>query len=369
MKEVDDFIVSALEASILVSPRDHGLTREELMEAGQRAGFKVGELSDGIVRVWANRRLGQPKLRLEKSGPMRLCADFNFPFEPEYRDVEAFEFIRRELQNLAAEVGEASAKLSRDVFVERGVAQGYKREALEVAITVTVLDEILEEKEGVVRHGDGKSNWILPSRQLASREHLHGRAIRRKWLDTAYPVVQDIIARRADGRHAAANPLDAFEGVLAELGHDRFRAWWVQKRHELRTLDTSLQPVAVTVLSAALAEAALSFVVPRAQASGLMRSIDVNKPRLWRFVDLIKGAKSNDPAVRAILDERSAQRCLDLNDARQRIHAGFLIDSAAGGPIPDLKPEQARDVLQTTDMLVRKVLEWLDDQRSRPATP
>jgi hypothetical protein len=133
----------------------------------------------------------------------------------------------------------------------------------------------------------------------------------------------------------------------------------VQRRQELRTLDTSLQPVAVTVLSAALAEAALSFVVPRARAQGLMKVLDLSEPRSWKFVDLIKGAKSSDPNTLAILDERAAQRCLHLNDARQRIHAGFLIDSPQPGPIPDLKPEQARDALQTTDVLVRKILEWL----------
>jgi hypothetical protein len=90
-----------------------------------------------------------------------------------------------------------------------------------------------------------------------------------------------------------------------------------------------------------------------------MKSIDLSKPRGWRFVDLIKGSKSGDPSIRAILDERSAQRCLDLNDARQHIHAGFLIDQVPIGPIPDLKPEQARDAIQTSDLLVRKVLEWL----------
>ena len=353
-------------ASILVLPRDHGLTREEVLEAGQRAGFKLGELSDAIGRVHPSTRWGQPRLRLEKAGPTRLCADFNHAMEPECRDAPSFEFVRRELQALATEVGEGAAKLPRDVLVERGVARGHKREALEVAVTVTVMDEILEESGGVIGHGRGKLTWILPSAQIDARRHGHDWSFKRKWLGVALPIVRDVISRRGDGRPSSADPLDAFEGMLAELGHDRFRAWWVQKRHELRLLDTSLQPVAATVLAAALSEAALSFVVPRAQGAGLMKSVDMTKPRGWRFVDLIKGAKSGDPSVRAILDERSAQRCRDLNDARQRIHAGFLIDTVQTGPIPDLKPEQARDAIQTTDILVRKVIEWLDGEKSRP---
>lgn len=365
--DVADFVTSALEASILVSPRDHGLTLEEVLEVGQRAGFKPGELSDAIGRVRPAMRWGEKKMRLEKSGPTSLSADFNHATEPEFRDAEAFEFVRLELRTLAAEVGEAAARLSRDALVERAAARGLARGAVEVAITVTVMDEILEEVDGVIGHRRGRLNWVLPSTQLASR----GRrdwTLKRKWLAMAMPLVQDVISRRSDGRPVAANPLDAFEAALADFGCERFRAWWVQKRHELRLLDTSLQPVAVTVLAAALCEAALSFIVPRAQANGLMKSIDLSKPRGWRFVDLVKGAKSSDPSVRAILDERTAQRCLDLNDGRQRIHAGFLIDAAQTGPIPDLKPEQARDALHTTDLLVRKVIDWLDAQKAATAT-
>src|SRR5258708_5300614 len=107
MNDVDDFITSALEASIFILPRDHGLTRDEVVEAGQRAGFKAGELSDGIGRVHPIMRWGQPRLRLEKGNPARLCADFNHVMEPDYRDPASFEFVRRELQALAAEVGEA----------------------------------------------------------------------------------------------------------------------------------------------------------------------------------------------------------------------------------------------------------------------
>jgi hypothetical protein len=364
MSDIDNFIVSALEASIFVAPRDHGLTSEELVEVGQRLNFRPGELNDAIVRA-RNEGGWAPRLRIQRPSPMRLSADFNMPQKPDFRDIKAFEFVRTELVELAREVGAAGARLSRDILVERGAARGLDRQALEVAITVTVLDGILEEKDGLVGHPPGRLQWVLPTAQLGSSRR--EQAFDRPWLAKSLPLVQDVIARRTDGRPAAANPLDAFEGVLAKLEQDRFRAWWVQKRGELRLLEPARQPVAVIVLGAALVEAALSFVVPRAQAAGLMKSIDRSKPRLWRFPDLVKGAKSSDPAVRAILDERSAQRCLELNDARQRIHAGFLIDTVPNGPIPDLKPEQARDAVQTVDLLVRKVIEWLDSSSGAPA--
>lgn len=362
MSEISDFIVSALDASILVSPRDHGLSVDEIIEIGGRVGFRRGEIVDTINKSQIPRNWAASRICYEGRGARKLSTDFNHEMEPEHRDFASFEFVRAELQRLAAEFGESEAHISRDVLVERGVQKGMKRNALEVATTVTVLDEIFEEKDGVIRHARGRLNWVLPSKQMESRHLLKGWKSADRWMGRVYTIVQDVISRRTDGRPVAANPLDAFEDQLRSLGHERFRAWWVQKRQELLTLEPTLYPVSVTVISAALAEAALSFVVPRAKAVGLMKLVDPAKPREWRFVNLIKGAKSSDPAVIPILDERAAQRCLDLNDARQRIHAGFLIDSAQTGPIPDLKPEQARDALQTTDLLVRKILDWLAQQ-------
>ncbi|HTQ02584.1 MAG TPA: hypothetical protein VMI54_01965 [Polyangiaceae bacterium] len=357
MIDIDDFVLSALEASVFVSPRDHGLTPDELIEVGQRLGFRPGELKDAIARAQRNAPW-EPKLRLRESNPTRLSADFNFPQSPDLRDLQAFEFVRTELIQMAREFGESSAQLPRDNLVELGAARGLERRSVEVAITVTVLDGIMQERDGIVSHATNRLKWVLPSAQYGSTRR--ERPFERPWLTKSYPIVQDVIARRSDGRPLNANPLDAFESLLGTLGHDRFRAWWVQTRAELRALSPVQQPAAVTVLSASLAEAALTFIVTRAKAAGLMRRIDAEAARTWRFSDLVGGAKSGDPSVRAILDERTAARCLDLNQARQRIHAGFLIDEVPTGPIPDLKPEQAREALQTLDALVRKVIEWLE---------
>lgn len=167
-------------------------------------------------------------------------------------------------------------QLLRDVLVKRGARKGISHDALEIAISVTVLDEIFEEKDGVVRHPPGKSIWILPSEQLAFRGS-HSFTVQRKALASTLSTVKDVVAWRADGRPAAPHPLDAFEELLVALGHQRFRAWWAQKRSELRLLDHSLNPVSVTVLCAALTEAALSFIVPRAQAAGLMKEYRPSK--------------------------------------------------------------------------------------------
>jgi hypothetical protein len=59
------------------------------------------------------------------------------------------------------------------------------------------------------------------------------------------------------------------------------------------------------------------------------------------------------------LDDDTAQRALKLNETRQRIHAGYLIDTIPTGPIPELKPEEAEDGLQTAKLVIRRIVDWL----------
>jgi hypothetical protein len=44
---------------------------------------------------------------------------------------------------------------------------------------------------------------------------------------------------------------------------------------------------------------------------------------------------------------------------RQRIHVGSIIEAVPSCPVPDLRPEQARDAAQTVDILVRRIIDWL----------
>jgi hypothetical protein len=154
------------------------------------------------------------------------------------------------------------------------------------------------------------------------------------------------------------------------LGQERFRLWWVQTREELNRVSAAQNPTAVLVLSAALAEAALAFIAPAAKAAGFMKQIDLDDPKSWKFGALIKGARHGDNAADPILGDDVVTRSLTLNRLRQRIHAGFLIDEIKSGPIPDLRPEEAKDGRQTLDMLLSGLLRWLGIERPKvPAKP
>ncbi len=355
--EIDEFLKAAVRATVFVSPCDLGLTDEELTEVAKQAGYRPGQISDAIGRVWRSRPWGKTRLLPTKDGA-RSFSNFNFAWQPDPRNVQAFEFARRELQELADEHGEAQAELDRRVLVDRAVAAGVSRGDAEIAITGLVLDEIFQEKDGRVRHAPDRLRSSRPSEQIERAGSRY--PVEAKHLAKAIPLVRDIVLRRTDGRPSKVEPLDAFEDVFASVPDSaRFKTWWIQVRAELRSLDDVRHPTATIVLAAAMAEGALSFVVPLAKSKGLMGRIDADKPRRWYLDDLVGGAKSGKPDVPSMVGDPMQARVLHLHKLRQRIHVGALIEQTPQGPIPDIRPEEARDARHTLDLLLREILVWL----------
>jgi hypothetical protein len=183
------------------------------------------------------------------------------------------------------------------------------------------------------------------------------------------PLVRDILERRTDGRQSRAEPLDAFGEALAGLGYGQFRLWWTQAVAELRRTDVESSPLSSLVLSAALVEGALAFVVKRGRALDLgpFASSDFREdPRRWKLEDLVTSASKGGP--NAILDTSALRRADTLLRSRQRIHAGRMMSEFPTG-VPDLRPEEARDAKATTEIVVRRVLDWLDQHPSDSSSP
>lgn len=357
--DIESFLKGAVDATVFLAPRDIGLTFAELLEVAGRAGYREGQTRDAVNRVWRQQAWGQSRFLPQYNG--MAFSDFNFEWSPELRCIEAVEFAAGELRRIADEVTAAKASVARDVLVERAVQAGLSRETIESAIAGLLVDGIFEERDGLLRRPPNRWVWPLPSEQLKHYPNGNRHRLDKAPLERAYPLVEDVVRRRNDGRAPKAEPLDAFEATLVGLAQQRFVAWWVQARSELRTLSDTQQPTATIVVAAAMAEAALSFVLRPAQSAGLMSRTDVTKPRSWRFEEMANGTKSGKQDVRSMLSDRARARCLELNELRQRIHVGFLVSSNAG-PIPDVRPEQAREARQTLDMMLRDILEWLESQ-------
>jgi hypothetical protein len=362
LQEVQQFLQAALECSVYLAPREPGLAYDELLEAGKRAGFQEGEIGDGLRRAahdYAGKRL------IPGSNATATWHLFNFHEEPEYRNFGALDLVYSELNARVKAHGEANAKLERETIVERAVMQGIPRNEIEAAITILIMCAQLTEKDGLLRYTHGGEHLPLPSdqrKQVSMRQ-----PIRRTARALAYPIVKDIIERRTDGRPKHTEPLDAFADQLDKLGYGPFRLWWKQIVAELRLSDVQSTPVSVSVLSAALVEGALTFVVNHARRHGLgvfdSKTFE-DKPTTWRIDDLVTSAAMGRDS--AILDAPTRHRAEVLIRIRQRIHAGRMLSEFPAG-VPDLRPDEARDAKTTAELVVRRVLDWLE--RYPPPAP
>ena len=339
---------ASLECSVFISPLAPGLTFEELREVARRLGFQDGEIDDSITRVgdgyWGESRV------LPSQSDRAFWHIYLFE-TPDYRNFTALDFIYRQLNSLVKSEGVRRAMINRDVAVERAAIAGIPRLDMQAAITYLVLAEQLIEADGVLRFRYTSGELQVPSSQRHIRQP---RAMPDR--ERAYPIVQDIIRRRTDGRPANAEPLDEFAAKLDGLGLGPFQLWWTQIVTEMKSLDPSTSPVSVSVLAAAIVEGALTFIVDHGRKSGRFKSSDFDgDAHTWRADKLVNSAASGSGAI---FDASTKARVEALLRARQRIHAGRVI-SDYKARLPDIRPDEARDAKATAGVAVRAILDWL----------
>jgi len=349
-------LTAMLECSVYISPKKPGLTHQEILECGRLVGLQPGEIGDELpsvttVYIGAKYILPDPHKVLIWIAPHILE-------EPDYRNVAAFDFWTTSMSESAKANGAAQARLDRDVIIARAEAQNISRLDMEAALAIEVLFERLVAKDNVITPVRGSVAWPMLSEMMriggGARRHNESRA-------KVYPIVKDIIERRTDGRLAYAEPLDAFAEKLDMLGYKNFKLWWRQTVSQLRQSDTETTPVCVVVLSAAIVEGALTFVVKRGRdlGTGLFGSRNFDEPpHRWKIDDLVSGASAGQG--NAILDYKDRPRVEVLIRSRQRIHAGRMLSEFPQG-VPDLRPEEAREAKAIADLVVRRILDWLDN--------
>ncbi len=360
-QQVNSFLVAALECSFYAAPETPGLTYNELLEAGRRYGLQNGEINDSLPDVTDVYYGSSPEQKLlpKKGSPINFQY-FVFREEPEFRDIRAFDFVYQEWRDGSRAHGRGQVQLEYNVLVERAVNAGVSRSAIQTAIAILVFTETFSKEAGVLRPNHVFNDITLPSESFNRNLSMGNRpTIINAVRAAANPIVRDIIARRNDGRLLAIEPLDAFANELEKLGYGHFRLWWQQLVGEVRLISSQTAPVAVTVLYAALVEGALTFVVGHARKLQLgtlgSKTFD-GSPTTWKIDDLVTSAAAGKDS--AILDATSRQRADLLIRTRQRIHAGRMLSEFPGGP-PDLRPEEARDAKTTAELVVRRVLDWL----------
>lgn len=357
LQQVAGFLTAALECSVYVSPMKPGLTYDELVEFGRLVGIQPGEIGDAMQQV-SKTYFGVPMILPDPTKIIGWVAPHIIE-EPDFRNFTAFDFWHAAMSESAKANGAALARLDREVVIERAAARGIPRHDMEVALGIDILCANVIDKDGVIVPARGKLAWPSISEQRKGGG-VFGAPRRNENRARAFPLVKDIIQRRTDGRPRYAEPLDAFTDGLDGLGYGHFKVWWAQMVSQLRQTDPETTPVAVLVLAAALVEGCLTFVVKhgRGLGVGVFGSKDFDEdPRRWKIETLVNGAAAGQKD--AILDNRDKQRVETLVASRQRIHAGRMLSEFPGG-VPDLRPEEAREAKAIADMLVRRVLDWLE---------
>jgi hypothetical protein len=312
-QEIINLLKAALECSVYINPTEPGLSYDEILEVGKRAGYQPGEIADAALHAGARSPRSN---RFLPDHMTRQTWAIYFKEEPDYRNFDAFDFVISELNARVRAEGMAKAQVERTVAVERAVASGVPRNDIEAGITYQVLAGQLTEKDGLLRFAHNSGVRELPSETLAKLSQSHQRPMPKLARGRAYPIVKDIIERRTDGRPQYVEPLDAFAEQLDKLEYGAFRLWWTQTVAELRRGDTQFSPVSISVLAAALVEGALTFVVRHARNLnlGVFRSKDFGgDPRTWKIDDLVTSAASGSES--AILDIPTKNRA-EIRDER-----------------------------------------------------
>jgi hypothetical protein len=351
----------AFEASFYLAPTAVGLTVAELKAVCTRGNFGQGKIDDTLPLVvqqfWGPQRNGGRLLPAKED--LVTMGMLAIPQKPDFRNIVAFDFVFGTLRDLARHEGVGRAQMERNVLVERAAASGIPRNDAETAISIWLFMQTLTEQDGAVRLRPGWEQHELPSEQRRKTPNWAGLQhdiVRQR----AYELLRDVInARSNQDMPLTSEPLDLFADALSKLGYGAFRAWWVQIVSERRRTDKTLSPVAFCVLSAALVEGALTFVVRHARSLSLgpMGSTTfVEDPRNWKIDELVKSAARGE--ANAILDVATKNAAERLITIRQRIHAGRMLSDSPTG-VQDLRPDASREAEQTADQVVRAVLDWL----------
>jgi hypothetical protein len=237
LQKVTKFIAEALECSVFASPREPGLTYDEILEIGAQAGFREGEIGDAFAKMGLH-SMGRGSKLLGPDFQTRVTWKVFLPETPEYRDLDAFDFIYAEFGELGRTLGQAKAQMDRNTLVSRAISRRISESGIEAAITILTLAEYMTEKDGVLRFAAPVyGNGPLPSEQMKSH-----RAMSRATRSQVMPIVKDVILRRTDGRPQRAEPFDAFAEKLSSLDLAGFRLWWVQIVSELRRSEVQSAP-------------------------------------------------------------------------------------------------------------------------------
>jgi hypothetical protein len=200
-QENQRFVALALEASVYLKGRDHGLTLPELTEIGLPLNFRKGGISDAVAALEKSLARVDDVVRLSH-GPWEfilfgLGAFVPYDYRPAHADLD---FPMQYLLSLVDERGAADAHATRDEIIQ--AAKGSDAARIDVAIEMLILAYYLEPRAaGGLSLTQSSNSLPLPSAAFASSK------MNRPDMPAVYEAVRALLdARRRTPRPAALGP-------------------------------------------------------------------------------------------------------------------------------------------------------------------
>ena len=140
VSDIKRLLEAAVEASLYIQPAEHGLTHAELLEIATRAGFGEGEVRDALPSATIEHRGEGPyRYQFSKILASVFLLDFGAEQDPDFRNIEAFQFVFDTFEDARKRLGKGFPSYSLDNIRAKAEQAGLETRDVEVAVMAYLL--------------------------------------------------------------------------------------------------------------------------------------------------------------------------------------------------------------------------------------
>lgn len=350
------YIQFAIESTIFITPFDEGLSKTEIFEILTRFDFHKGEIQDALDVMWKTQHItinwGEQKYKLSSDYIFYSMVWDRFRPDPipEVLKRKIFLYLLEDIKkygsrNYSLNIEILINNLQESQDFERTIILSFLR-SLQLAKWIQISEDnknILNVKKESIENG------------LKTCQKMDERKGSEKF-NSIFPVVKDVVGRRVSVLPISSDPYDGLSEQLKLLKADKYKLWWTQITSEISQLDDKRNPTARLILSAAICEGILAFVIEfsKDKEFAMTKNLRVEDPKSWKFSEMIKATSSG---ISPFMKEDLRRKLEKMNENRKRIHPASYL--TFGSAIPDLKPEQSQEAFETSKALAREAIEWI----------
>lgn len=350
------YIQYAIESTIFITPFDEGLSTAEIYEVLSRFNFQKGEIKDAMDQMWKIQHItvnwGEDKYKLKNDYIYYSMIWDRFRPDPipEILKQKLFLYLIDDIKkhgshNYSQNIEILINNLQESHSFERTQILSFLR-----SLQLSKWIQISEDNKTIHQvRKDSLENGLQTCQRMDKRngsEKFH----------LIFPVVKEVISRRASMLPISSDPYQGFYEQLKLLNAEKYKLWWAQITAEISQLDDKRNPTARLILSAAVCEGILAFIIEfsKDKEFAMTKFVRIEDPKSWKLSEMIRATSSgNGPFMK----EDLKRKLESINENRKRIHPAAYLPS--GAIVPDLKPEQSQEAFETSKALARAAIDWI----------